>query len=59
MSEMEYQKALTKKLNEAINSLEETLELVKSQDKFFGLAWPLEGRLWKLQKTCEQVLREI
>ncbi len=59
MSELEYQRMLTEKLNDAILHLEETLELVKSQDKFFGLAWPLEGRLWKLQKTCEQVLREI
>lgn len=54
-----YEKSVQLKLDKAIQELEETLELIKAEDKFLGLAWPTEDRVWKLQKTCERILAEI
>jgi len=55
----DYESKLQVKLDAAIAQLEETLKLIQEEDKFFGLAWPTEGRLWKLNKTCERILSEF
>lgn len=54
-----YEKSVQLRLDNAITELEQALELVKSQDAFFGLAWPTEDRLWKLHNICNRILSEI